>query len=148
MKSVLVYTVYTLSSEAKAAHSSPPDRITLHILISVHTQKSSIPIKFPFPSSPMIFPPHTNYLAFVRVVKNKKIREKFSCLAIFLSVREVVRLSRNSRSQILNFFSCSDWFSRNYHAPATLPTGTVLIFLEFYISFFILYHSITYSCCY
>ena len=58
----------------------------------------------------MMFPPHTFYLALVRVVKNKKIREKFSCLAICLSVTMVVRLSRN-------FISCSDWFNRNYHAP-------------------------------
>ena len=85
---------------------------SLHNLISLHKKKSSIPIKFPFPYSPMIFPPHTCYLALVRVVKNKKIREKFSCLAICLSVTMVVRLSRN-------FISCSDWFNRNYHAPET-----------------------------
>ena len=85
-------------------------RTSLHNLISLHKQKSSIPIKFPFPYSPMIFPPHTCYLALVGVVKNKKIREKFSCLAICLSVTMVVRLSRN-------FISCSDWFSQNYLAP-------------------------------
>ena len=94
-------------------------RTSFHNLISLHKQKSSVPIKFPFPYSPMIFPPHTCYLALVRVVKNKKIREKFSCLAIFLSVTMVVRLSRNCATQILNFVGCSDWFSRNYHAPAT-----------------------------
>ena len=71
----------------------------------------------------MILSPHTYYLAHVRVVKNTKIRKMFSCLAIFLSLNEGVRLPRHWASQILNFFSCSDWFSRNYHAPATLPTN-------------------------
>ena len=52
-------------------------------------------------------------------MKNEKIQEKFSCLGICLSVTMVVRLSRNCATQILNFVSCSDWFSRNYHAPAT-----------------------------
>ena len=60
----------------------------------------------------MIFPPHTCYLALVRVLKNKKIREKFSFLAICLSVTIVVRLSRNCATQILNFIGCSDWFRR------------------------------------
>ena len=45
-------------------------------------------------------------------MKNKKIREKFSFLAICLSVTMVVRLSRNCATQILNFISCSDWFWR------------------------------------
>ena len=84
------------------------------------------PIKFPFPYSPMMFPPHTCYLAVVRVVKNKNIREMFSCLAIFLSVTMVVRLSRNYGTQILNFVSCSDWFSRNYHLPETRQKNPVL----------------------
>ena len=76
----------------------------------------------------MIFPPNTYYLALVRVVKNKKIRETFSCLAIFLSVTEVVRLPRRYASQILNFVSCSDWFSRNCHAPAAREK--ILLFLS------------------
>ena len=50
----------------------------------------------------MIFPPHACYLALVRVVKNETIREEFSCLAIFLTVTMVVRLSRNCATQILN----------------------------------------------
>ena len=117
--------LYTLSSEAKAqctlVTSGLRSRTSLHNLIALHKQKSSIPIKFPFPFpySPMMFPPHACYLALVRVVRNNKIRETFSCLAIFLSVTMLVRLSRNCATQILNFVSCSDWFSRNYHAPAT-----------------------------
>ena len=108
VKSVLVY---TLSRRLHTRHLR--SRTSLHNLISLHKQKSSIPINFSFPYSPMIFPPHTCYLALVRVVKNMKIREKFSCLAICLSVTMVVRLSRPSRNcatQILNFISCSDWF--------------------------------------
>ena len=70
------------------------------------------------PKSPPPPPPPPHY-PLIRPWKNKKIREKFSCLAIFLSVTEVVRLLRRYASQILKCFSCSDWFSRNYHAPAT-----------------------------
>ena len=88
------------------------NRTSLHNSISLHKQKSLIPIKFPFSYSPMIFPPHAFYLALVRVVKNKKIQEKFSCLVICLSVTMVVRLLRNCETQILNFISCSDWFRR------------------------------------
>ena len=94
-------------------HSQAKRRLhTRHLRSPTSLHKSSIPIKFPFPYSPMIFPPHTCYLALVRVVKNKKIREKFSFLAICLSVTMVVRLSRNCATQILNFLSCSDWFRR------------------------------------
>ena len=116
MKSLLVY---TLLSEAKAAHSSPPEpNITPQFDLPTQAKVLN-PDKIPFLYSPMIFPPHTYYLVLVRIVKNKKTREKFSCLAICLYVTKVVRLSRNCATQILNFIKFSDWFSRNYHAPAT-----------------------------
>ena len=73
----------------------------LHNLISFHKQKSSIPMKLPFPYSPMIFTPHTYYLVLIRVVKNKKIQEKFSCFAIFLFVDDGSRLLRHYASQNL-----------------------------------------------
>ena len=69
-------------------------RTSLHNFISLHKRKSSVPIKFPFPYSPMIFAPHTCCLALVRVAKNKKMWEKVSCLAIFSSVTEGERLPK------------------------------------------------------
>ena len=119
VKSVLLYIHSQAKRRLHTRHLR--SRTSLHNLISVDKQKSSIPIKFPF-HSPMIFPPYTYYLALVRVVKNKKIQEKFSCLAIFLSVTEVVRPSRNCATQILNFVSCSDWFSRNIISRACNAT--------------------------
>ena len=83
--------------------------VLCHFISHPHKQKSSIPIKLPFPYRPMIFTPHTYYLVLVRAVKNKKIQVKFSCIAIFLYMNKGARLTWYCTSQILNFVICSDW---------------------------------------
>ena len=117
VKSVLVY---TLSSEAKAAHSSPPEPNITPQFDLPSQAKVLNPDKIPISIWPNDIP--STYMLFsarksreeqenprkVQLFSNQFIRDH-GCATM---VVRLSRLSRNCATQILNFISCSDWFSR------------------------------------